>query len=420
MAYEPTLEDFESYEPSLSDFEELGANQAPQEGGGILSSLASGAKSVGSSVGRFGTGVLQGASEVGQGIGDLETRLINAMLGTKMQSPKSDIFGAIGVEPGIAGKVGELGGELLGTGALGGAASALAKGAEAPALLSKLGGKPAEAIFSQLTSAPGVFGATVAATKPGEALERIKAGGAAYVGGKALEKGGQLLNYINKNVSTKKMGKLLEKYNAASKAESKELYNKAFQGTGEVRPTISASTANQLGSVFSESGTAKIKNMITKFNEKPSLKKLHNIRKDVQGKIRSLESSKEKSVLGGEDSDLLFNLNKLSDSITGDLEKSFKKIGGDKFEQWKQAQSHFKEKRLPLRKYKSVRDYLSKEKTISPALKRDLLKDENTAKFLAKELGISRGVAKALEGKKFAPVAKNIALYEAFKGLIGG
>lgn len=420
MAYEPTLEDFESYEPSLSDFEEPPVTQAPQQGNGLLSSLASGAKSVASGVGRLGTGVLQGASEVGQGIGDLETRLINAMLGTKLQSPKSDIFGAIGVEPGIAGKIGELGGELLGTGALGGAASALAKGVEAPALLSKLGGKPAEAIYSQLTSAPGIFGATVAATTPGEALERIKAGGATYVGGKALEKGGQLLNYINKNVSTKKMGKLLDKYNATSKAESKELYNKAFQGTGGIKPTISGSTANQLGSVFSESGTAKIKNMITKFNENPTLENLHNIRKDVQGKIRSLESLKEKSGLGGADSDLLFNLNKLRDSITGDLQKSFKKIGGDKFDQWSEAQKHFREKIVPLRKYKSVRDYLGEEKTISPALKRDLLKDENTAKFLAKELGISRGTAKALEGKKFAPVAKNVALYEAFKSLIGG
>ena len=103
MAYEPTLEDFESYEPSLSDFEEPPVTQAPQQGNGLLSALASGAKSVASGVGRLGTGVLQGASEVGQGIGDLETRLINAMLGTKLQSPKSDIFGAIGVEPGIAG-----------------------------------------------------------------------------------------------------------------------------------------------------------------------------------------------------------------------------------------------------------------------------------------------------------------------------
>jgi hypothetical protein len=391
MAYIPTIEDVENidsksvYQPTIEDINDI--DRQNEKPGMFKTALQT--------AGQTGIGALQGISEVGHGIGDLETRLVNSIFGTKLQSPAPDLYSATGVSPSIASKVGELGGQIAGGGALVGA-------------------------LSPLIGIPAAMGATGATTTDGDVKDRALSGVEGAVIGKVAKSLPEAFKYFKKHSSPKEMGKLLDKYSSTVNDTSKKLYGQAYKGTGQAKPVISPAATEGFKDILQRVGTSKIKGSVKAFKKDPTLSNYHGIRKDVQGTIRGLESKAEKSGLGGADEDLINSLKRFSGNIDKDLEKGFSRLHPEKYDQFKDAQAYHKKYKIPLKKYKSVRDYLGEEKTISKALTRDLSKDETTAKFLREQLGLDK---KALDTLK-SPIKPSditaIGKFELLKKLLGG
>jgi len=56
---------------------------------------------------QLGAGVIQGLAQAGHAVGSLETQLINSLLGSRLKSPKPDVYSPLGVKEGVATSIGE-------------------------------------------------------------------------------------------------------------------------------------------------------------------------------------------------------------------------------------------------------------------------------------------------------------------------
>jgi len=341
----------------------------------------------------LGSGVVQGAANIGHGIGDLETRLINSLIGSRLSSPKPDVYGAVGSERTGLAQAGEFGGELAAGGALTAAAA-------------------------PFMGVPAAMGAASFVSDPGEVSDRTKSAAVGYGLGKGGEMIGRGVNYARKHASTKKLGQAIDELSKKTGEKTSELFDKAYSGTGAVKPVINSNTIKIIQDLKGKSGSREVMDSVKNFSKDPSLSRLHDVRKDVQKGVRNLQSKQAKSGLGGRDSDMFKTLKELEGSISSDLEKSFKSISPEKHGQFKEAMTHFKEKELPLRKYKSIRDYLGEERSISKGLRRDIMKDEKSANYLRKELGMSRPAMKIMGSPNKGVDIKTIASLDMLKRLL--
>lgn len=318
-----------------------------------LHSLLSGA-------GQLGTGVLQGAAKAGRGIGQLETGLVNKLLGTKLKSPEVDLYSPLGVERGTPAKAGEFIGQAGGDIAL---TSALAP----------------------LIGGPLAMGSAGALATEGGAKERGIAGGL----GLGLGLGGQLLKKGTKqallHTSPKTMAKELEKHAANVDKTKSSLYKDVYSGTGGVKPTVTPEAIQNINRALKSKGTTELEDTLKLYGENHSPSKLHDIRKTVGRLSQKLADKEAKSGLSPADRDLKYHLtNKLMPSINDSLERTFNKLSPEKYGQFQKAQNYYKEYKVPLDKYKSIKNLLGSEREISPALKRDLMKQNVTSESLRK------------------------------------
>lgn len=315
--------------------------------------------------GQFGLGGLQGIAKAGQGLGQLETGLINKLLGTQLKAPAPDVYGAVGVQPDTAARLGEM---------VGGTAPTVVAG-ELPA---SLGGKAL------------AYGLSGAATEPGSAFDRAFSG-ATSAAIPAITTLFSKLPGAYTAAFPQKLAKHLEKVHGQQQDISRALYDKAFENTENIAPTISENSRNILQELGKEGeGNKAFRDAIKSYNKKNDIESYHRLRSDLRKIESKLASKSEKSGLTGAESDKMSLIREALPSIDEDLSKSLAQISPQKYADYKAAQSHYRNNIVPFKTLKAVRDILSPERKITPLLSKKLQEESVSAGRLRDILNLSR------------------------------
>jgi len=350
----------------------------------LLSSLLSGAA-------QLGTGLLQGAAQTGRNVGELETSLFNRLFGTNLEAPKVDLYRPLGVQRSGLAKAGEVGGQIGGDIAL------------TSALTPVIGG-------------PLALGATGAMTTEGGVKERATGAGIGAslgYGGNLLSKG---LEQALLHTRAKSLANAIEKHAADVNSTKNSLYKSLYDGTENVRPTVTPEFIQHLNAATKSKGVSELKRTVKMFSENPNPSTLHDIRKSVGRLSRKLGEKELKSGLEPADRELKYLLvNELTPSIDQSLEKTFNKLSPQKYSEFQNAQNYYREHVVPMNKFKSIKDLLGEERKITPALKRDIMQDSKSAEALRQQLGISPIAGKAMQ----LPGVKNLLRFELLSKLLG-
>lgn len=310
-----------------------------------------------SGIGGAGTGILQGLSDMGYGLADLGDKGINALTQKLfgkdvIHAPHGNMyFGpAEHLKGTIPAKVGELGGNILGTLLGGGALKGLgAAGTLLPKVLA--------------------YGGTAAATQPGGLMERGIAGALGGAGG-ATEHLMSTIPYM----FMKKLGQKIETLEKLHKGIGTDLYDEAFKGTEKIAPKISDETASSLEDVVKTWPTAAnpaVKAMRV-FAKQNNLKALHTLRSDFRKLVYRMKDVAIGKGSTGEDISKSDALNDAIENISKDLRSNMKAVGPETYNKYLIAQKHWREKVIPFRESGAIRELLGEKRKISPRLYKDL------------------------------------------------
>ena len=328
-----------------------------------------------------GVGAVQGATTAAYGIADLSDKVLNKILGTHLQAHDPDIYSILGAEK-LKGSLGAKAGEIAGQ--------------IAPAVAT--GGATAETTLGRMLAT----GAGAFATQPGGMLKRGTVGAGAALTGGLLEAAGRPSTFL-----IGKLAKKIESSKATQKTIANNLYDTAFKGTEKVKPLVSEKTMNDIVDLKNRYPGKRsfINKTINAYKENPNPRGLHNLKSDLMDEASDLVKKRDSAggleqyekdtlrIISGESKRVgnkVIKVPGLVDSLSEDLQKNMDKVSPKKSAQYSAAQLHWKNNVVPFKKYKSLRDLLSSERTVDPKLYTDLAKDERSSIRLRDVLGIKR------------------------------
>lgn len=339
-------------------------------------------------------GALQGMNKGGHALNQFGVGQLNKAFGTNLPSPEgANLYEATGTTPNWVSK----GGEMI----------------------------PA-AVLSEATG--GAFGAkellpralsyalSTAATTEGDSAEREKSGLMAALApfiGKGVSKVAEEIPNIPAYLLNSSMGKRLQEAYPKAQEKAKKLYDTAFEGTEDIRPTVSPETiyrVHQLSELPKTESTIKeallnlehfksgspsskgsFGNSIGYGMRSSSLLDLHNFKSDLNKYLREL--------VPGTNYDINVKnvVQKTVDTLKNDLNKSFSKLHPEKAKEYDKAQNYYRENIGPFHDIQQASKAVGKNKEIEPSLKSSVMKSAEDARMLRKHMGMSRGSGLAVD-----------------------